>query len=228
MTTDSDLRYTFVCPSCAASFSISLEKIPPVQARFSCPKCGKPMDFPSREEARVYIRLQSTVADARTPEAESPEAVSTPRGSTPTPSPSSPAPASAPMAEPPAPDAEKRYAVEKKGFEGDAYDRRAMRNLIRSGAINEFDSVRAGEAAAVRAADLPELKSLFELRKSARATPPAVCRAHTDVMAFYLCSDSGRPLCDECAQEKKFGGTSVRVCTHCGGTVREMDHPLES
>ena len=70
MTTDSALRYTFACPSCAASFSITLAKIPPVQARFSCPKCAKPMDFPSREEARVYVMLQSGQAEA--PAAEEP------------------------------------------------------------------------------------------------------------------------------------------------------------
>ena len=56
---DSDLRYTFSCPSCAESLSIALAKIPPVQARFGCPKCGKQMDFPSRDEARVYASLQS-------------------------------------------------------------------------------------------------------------------------------------------------------------------------
>ena len=57
---DSELRYSFSCPNCAGTFSISLAKIPPVQARFSCPKCGKAMDFPSREEARVYISLQGS------------------------------------------------------------------------------------------------------------------------------------------------------------------------
>src|SRR5205823_5404316 len=56
---EADLRYTFACPNCAGSFSIAIERIPPVRARFSCPKCGKPMDFPSREEARVYIRVQA-------------------------------------------------------------------------------------------------------------------------------------------------------------------------
>ncbi len=50
----------------------------------------------------------------------------------------------------------------------------------------------------------------------------AVCRKHTDVVAHYQCKDSGRPLCDECAPEKKFGGTSVRVCDHCGGNVRDL------
>src|SRR5262249_49537710 len=54
---DDDLRYGFSCPSCAGTFSISLAKIPPVQARFNCPKCGKAMDFPSREEAPAYLSL---------------------------------------------------------------------------------------------------------------------------------------------------------------------------
>ena len=79
-----------------------------------------------------------------------------------------------------------------------------------------------GEAAAVRAVELPELKSLFELRKTARTTPPPVCRKHTDVLAHYQCLDTGRPLCDGCAPAKKFGGTTVRVCDHCGGNARDL------
>ena len=155
----------------------------------------------------------------------SPPAVPEPRDSTPP----APEPPIRPFAAPPAAraepvpsDAEKRYAVDEKGFENDSFDRRAMSKLIRTGALNESDQVRSGAAAAVRAADLPELKSLFELRKTARTTPPAVCRKHMDVVAHYLCSDSGRPICDQCAPEKKFGGTSVRVCDHCGGNVRDL------
>ena len=49
---DADQRYNFVCPSCSGNFSIQLDRIPPVQARFRCPHCKEPMDFPSREEAR--------------------------------------------------------------------------------------------------------------------------------------------------------------------------------
>ncbi len=200
---DSDLRYTFSCPTCAGSFSITLAKIPPVQARFSCPKCGKPMDFPSRDEARVYVLLQA--GGGAEPESAPPTA--------------------APEA-PSASTAEKVYRIEMKGFENDAYDRRGMRNLIRTNGLNEADSVRFGDDAPRRAVEFPELKSLFELRKSARALPPPVCRKHTDQIAYYTCTETGRPLCEGCAAEKKFGGTSVRVCEHCGGTASEV--PLES
>jgi len=55
-----------------------------------------------------------------------------------------------------------------------------------------------------------------------RAVPPTVCRKHTDQIAYYTCTDTGRPLCEGCATERKFGGTSVRVCEHCGGTVSEV------
>ncbi len=131
-------------------------------------------------------------------------------------------PAAAAAAPAAAPDAEKRYTVSKLGFEGDSYDRRAMRSLIRTGAVNESDLVSAGGAEAVRADAIPELRSLFELRKTARTTPPPICRKHTEVMAHFVCADTGRPLCDECAPEKKFGGTSVRVCDHCSGTARDL------
>ena len=116
----------------------------------------------------------------------------------------------------------KTYVVDKKGFEGDELDRRAMRQLIRTGAINESDMVVVGGSAAIRADTVPELKSLFELRKTARAVPPPVCPKHIDQLAHYLCNDSGRALCEECAEEKKFGGTSVRVCAHCGGPASDL------
>jgi predicted Zn finger-like uncharacterized protein len=233
---DSELRYTFACPSCSSSFSISLERIPPVQARFSCPKCGKPMDFPSRDEARVYIQLQG--AGGGQP--------AQPPASTPAPPPPRPAPAAAPAPPPPpppaarppepppprpsavAPDsagtdkAERTYRVEGKGFERDVFDRRAMRTMIRTLAVNETSMVSVGEAPAVHASEIPELKSLFELRKTARATPPPVCRTHTEVLAHYACGDTGRPLCEDCAPEKKFGGTALRVCDHCGGTAKDL------
>jgi len=206
---ESDLRYTFSCPSCTESLSIPLAKIPPVQARFGCPKCGKQMDFPSREEARVYAMLQAGGgAEAGAASDAAPAAGNSP---------------SAPLD---APRAGKLYRVEKKGFENDAYDRRSMRNLIRSNGLIEADSVRLGDDPPRRAADFPELKSLFELRKTARAVPPTVCRKHTDQIAYYTCKDTGRPLCETCAAERKFGGTSVRVCEHCGGTVSEV--PVES
>jgi len=206
---ESDLRYTFSCPSCTESLSIPLAKIPPVQARFGCPKCGKQMDFPSREEARVYAMLQ---AGGGADVGAAPDAA--------------PAAGNSPSVPLDAPPAGKLYRVEKKGFENDAYDRRSMRNLIRSNGLIEADSVRLGDDPPRRAADFPELKSLFELRKTARAVPPTVCRKHTDQIAYYTCKDTGRPLCETCAAERKFGGTSVRVCDHCGGTVSEV--PVES
>jgi hypothetical protein len=116
----------------------------------------------------------------------------------------------------------KTYVVDKKGFEGDEFDRRAMRQLIRTGAINESDMVSVGGGAGMRADALPELKSLFELRKTARAVPPPVCPKHTERLAHYRCTDTGRPLCEECAEEKKFGGTSLLVCRHCGGTAGDL------
>jgi predicted Zn finger-like uncharacterized protein len=206
--TDSNLRYTFACPACASSFSLSIEKIPPVRARFTCPKCGKPMDFPSREEARVFIQSQGAAPE---PAPASPSAPAPP-----------PAPVPVPETPPSAPPGESRYVVDKRGFEGDSYDRRAIRILIRTGALDESDSVTLGDAAAVRAADIPELKSLFELAKTARAIPPPVCRKHVEILAHYVCGETGRPLCDECAAEKKFGGMSVRVCAHCGGTAKDL------
>jgi len=242
---DSELRYTFACPSCASSFSISLERIPPVQARFSCPKCGKPMDFPSRDEARVYIQLQGGDAPALVMAAPAPPAPPVAPPARPAPPPPPPAapeppkrvaeaspgpPVAAASATPPprasldtpeAP-AEKAYRVDRKGFENDVYDRRAMRTLIRTMSVNENDAVIVGDSPSVRAADVPELRSLFELRKTARSTPPPVCRRHTEVMAHYVCGDTARPLCEECAPVKKFGGTALRVCDHCGGTAREL------
>ena len=97
-----------------------------------------------------------------------------------------------------------------------------MRNLIRSAGLVEDDPVAVDKDPARRAGDLPELKSLFDLRKGSRLQPPTVCRKHTDQLAHYTCSGTGRPLCEPCAEEKKFGGTSVRVCEHCGGTVAEL------
>jgi predicted Zn finger-like uncharacterized protein len=252
---DEDLRYTFSCPSCGGSFSISLAKIPPVQARFSCPKCSKAMDFPSRDEARVFIQLGAAGGEpaatpppapavrSAPPPAERP---APPPAERPAPSPAAAAPAPEPPPPPPAPAPPERpaaparpatpppaatepleatgktYVVAKKGFEGDEFDRRAMRQLIRTGAINENDTVSVGGAAGTRADGIPELKSLFELRKTARAVPPPVCPKHTDRLAHFRCNDTGRPLCEECAEEKKFGGTSLLVCTHCGGTAGEL------
>ena len=218
---DSESRYAFSCPSCAGSFSISLEKIPPVQARFSCPKCGKAMDFPSRDEARVYMSLQATATAPEPPPAAEPSAPPLVR-------PPNPRPPATSLAAPEAAPGDstatstKSYRVDKKGFENDVYDRRSMRNLIRSGGLLENDPVAVEGEPARRALDLPELKSLFDLKKGSRVHPPTVCRKHTDQLAHYACADTGRPLCEACAVEKKFGGASVRVCDHCGGTVEEL------
>lgn len=207
---DSDLSYTFTCPSCQKSFSILLERIPPVQARFGCPHCKQPMDFPSREEARTGARREPRAAAASAPSGparapaarEAPNALSLEEGS--------------PVSE------NTRFRVDKPGFESDIFDRRAMRNLIRSGEVDEGDRVRMDEGGPVRAAELPFLKSLFALRKSSRISPPTGCRTHTEKVAHFRCNDSGRPLCEECSPEKKFGATTIRVCGHCGGTATEL------
>jgi hypothetical protein len=114
------------------------------------------------------------------------------------------------------------YTVGKPGYEGDLFDRRTMRQLIRTGAVNESDTVSVAGASGTRADAIPELKSLFELRKTARAVPPPICPRHPDTLAHYRCNDSGRALCEECAEEKKFGGTSLRVCAHCGGPAGDL------
>ena len=203
---EESLPYTFTCPSCSGRFSIALEKIPPVQARFRCPHCQKPMDFPSRDEARVYAQLQAK--SGRPPD--------TPRPARET---SAPAPDDSAGGMPPA---STRFQIQKAGFEKDVYDRKGMRNLIRTAAVDESDLVKVDESAAVQAGTLPYLKSLFGLRKQARATPPPCCRKHTEKVAFFQCHDTARPLCEECAVEKKFGGTTIRVCQHCGGTAGEL------
>lgn len=202
-----ELQYTFTCPSCSGSFSIVLDRIPPVQARFKCPHCRKPMDFPSREEARIYAQLQarSNGRSESAPLAPTPSVASAP----------APDSAGGP------PDAA-QFRVEKKGFETDMYDRRGIRNLIRTGELEEHDRIRMDDGEPRRAIELPYLKSLFKLRKNARATPPAGCRTHTNKIAHFRCTDTGRPLCEECAPEKKFGGTVIRVCQHCGGTAAAL------
>lgn len=219
---DAELRYTFTCPSCKGSFSIQLERIPPVQARFRCPHCKQPMDFPSREEARVYARLQTEPE----PAAQAPKL-------TPPPGPASRTPPPRPTVADPAPPETAtgegegtRFRLLKTGYEADVYDRRAIRNLIRTGEIEENDQLEVDEGKTVNAAELPSLKSLFTLRKTARGKPPRVCRTHTESVAFYKCHDTGRPLCEECSLEKKFGATIVRVCQHCGGTADLLDETL--
>lgn len=220
--TDAEPRYTFTCPNCSGNFSIPLDRIPPVQARFRCPHCKQPMDFPSREEARVYVRLQGSRAAAGSGENESsrgsrldsspPSDPLTSEGpldfSGGPGSPLNPLAGEAPAA---------RFRVAKPGFEQDIFDRRSIRNLIRTGDILEYDRLRVDDGELVEAGKLSYLKSLFNLRKSSTAKPPQCCRTHTDKVAFFQCQDTRRPLCEDCAQEKKFGGTTLRVCDHCGG-----------
>ena len=110
-------------------------------------------------------------------------------------------------------------------WETDVFDRRAMRNLIRSGEVQENDRVRVDDAEPVVAGSISFIKGLFGLRKNARVNPPTCCRTHTERVAHFKCRDSVRPLCEECAPEKKFGQTIIRVCGHCGGTATEMVAP---
>jgi predicted Zn finger-like uncharacterized protein len=231
---DSDLSYTFTCPSCAGSFSILLERVPPVQARFRCPHCKQPMDFPSRDEARVYARLQAEGnAAPATPGAagagsgpNTPPPPSARPTSNPASSPSRPtSTGTLTLEEPPNPNENVRIRVAKTGFESDIFDRRAVRNLIRAGEIDENDKLHIDDGPATNAGDVPFLKSLFSLRKTARVQPPTCCRTHTDRVAHFKCRENNRPLCEDCAPEKKFGGTTIRVCNHCGGTATEMVQP---
>jgi predicted Zn finger-like uncharacterized protein len=208
---DADLRYTFTCPSCNGNFSITLDRVPPVQARFRCPHCKKPMDFPSRDEARVYARLQKQNADA---------AAASGPGSPEKPEPTTPEAAAVPEEAHPGENA--TFRVVKPGWEEDVFDRRAIRNLIRTGALLEGDRLRVNDGEAAPAGELPYLKSLFNLRKASTAEPPPVCRTHADKVAFFQCGSTARPLCEDCAPEKKFGGTIIRVCQHCGGTAGEL------
>jgi predicted Zn finger-like uncharacterized protein len=211
---DPDHRYNFLCPNCSGNFSIQLDRIPPVQARFRCPHCKQPMDFPSRDEARELIGRQAmggkeVVAGA---------------------APASKGPANVTSAAPPvssgstSPAEGVRFRVDKPGFQADIFDRRGIRNLIRTGEVVENDRLRVDDSGPVSAGSLTYLKSLFSLAKGQRGQPPPCCRTHTDRVAFFRCHDSGRPLCEQCAPEKKFGGTTIRVCQHCGGTATDL-HP---
>jgi hypothetical protein len=170
------------------------------------------MDFPSRDEARQQIRLQA-------------ESGGSPVSGTAPPSGGSggePQPAAA------VPDGSGtategvRFRVDKPGFQSDVFDRRGIRNLIRTSEILETDGIRVDDSEAVPAADIPYLKSLFSLARQQKTRPPACCRTHTNKVAFFRCHDSRRPLCEECAPEKKFGGSNLRVCQHCGGTAEDL------
>jgi hypothetical protein len=211
---DSDLSYTFTCPSCAGNFSTPLEKIPPVQARFPCPHCKQPMDFPSREQARVYAKLQAQAPVGVAAGPTTDRHTAPPREEMP--------PLS--LDEAGGPTAETRFRVDKPGFEADVFDRRSIRQLIRTAEILEHDRIRVDEGEPVAAGSVSYLKSMFLMRREARVHPPTVCRSHTDKVAFFKCRDTGRPLCEDCAPEKKFGGTTIRVCSHCGGTSTDLVH----
>jgi hypothetical protein len=167
------------------------------------------MDFPSRDEARVYASLQ-VKAKTRNPD------------SRPTERPAAAEAAVEDLTGVPGPGEGTRFRIEKPGFERDVFDRRSLRNLIRAGEITENDRIRVDDGDPVHAVDAPYLKSLFHLRRSSRVTPPVCCRTHTDQVAFFQCTDTARPLCEECAPNRKFGGTTIRVCQHCGGTARDL------
>lgn len=117
------------------------------------------MDFPSREEARIYAQLQVQNAAA-------PTGPPSPRRET-------PAPRSLDETGGVQPGEASRFQVEKRGFESDVFDRRGIRNLIRTGQVSEDDRVRVDQGEPARAGNMPYLKSLFELRKNARGTPPS-------------------------------------------------------
>jgi pyruvate/2-oxoglutarate dehydrogenase complex dihydrolipoamide acyltransferase (E2) component len=184
------------------------------------------MDFPSREEARVYARLQAqNAAAAEDPpaKADPPPEAATPKAPSETPS----APGSLPPETPEAATAQ-RFRFERRGFENDVFDRRGIRNLIRTGDVSEDDLVSVDEAAAIPAGQVPFLRSMFKLRSTSMALPPPRCRTHTEVLAFYECEETARPLCEECAPEKKFGNTTTRVCTHCGSNAQELAPAAEA
>lgn len=192
---DAELLYNATCPSCTEKFSLSVDRIPPVRARFPCQKCGEPMDFPSRDQARTQARLQAEAA-RRDAEAEALKKM-----------------------DPKAMEG-KPFRVDKRGWEDDHFTRRDVRNLIRTGEILADDHMFTVDGSWVLATDIPELKSLFDLKRNSKYTPPRCCRTHTDKLAHFLCHDTDRPLCEECAPEKKVGENNVvRVCSHCGGAT---------
>jgi hypothetical protein len=177
------------------------------------------MDFPSRDEARQALRLQAepSVAPGRVTTAD--------------PARGAPAPVSGKNGPSPA-EADNsaalegvRFHVDKRGFESDVFDRRGIRNLIRTGAILETDPIRVDESGPVLAADIPYFKSLFKLARNQTNRPPTCCRTHTDSVAFFRCIKTGRPLCEDCAPEKRFGGQAIRVCQHCGENAEDLVPP---
>ena len=209
---DAEQRYNFLCPTCSGSFSIQLDRIPPVQARFRCPHCKEPMDFPSRDEARDLVGRQAMAgkggAAAERQASDGPGAGAS-------------AAAVASGESTPAAGGG-QFRVEKPGFYADTFDRRGIRNLIRTGEVVESDRLRVNESEPVPAESLPYLKSLFNLARAQENQPPQCCRTHTDRVAFFRCHATGRPLCEKCAPDKKFGGSTIRVCQHCGGTANDL------
>ena len=190
-----ELELCYTCPSCSENFSIPVERIPPVRARFPCEKCGEPMDFPSRDQARIQAKLQTESA-RRSAEAEE-HVKTTSRAAD-----------------------GKPFRVDKRGWEDDNFTRRDIRNLIRTGEIVETDHMFTADGSWVVAVEIPELKSLFDLKRTSTKTPPRCCRTHTDRLAHFLCHATDRPLSDECAPEKKVGENNVvRLCSHCGGST---------
>ena len=186
------------------------------------------MDFPSRDEARVYLLLQpgesvpvDGAASARARRAEpEPEPAPPP----PPPPPPRPCRRAVPLLstarEGRARRAGRREALRggQKGFENDSFDRRAMSKLIRTGAL----MIRPGPPGRRRRSPRRRpagLKSLFELRKTARTMPPPVCRKHRTSSRTTCASTRGAPL-RRVRAAKQFGGTTVRVCDHCGGNAR--------
>jgi hypothetical protein len=156
------------------------------------------MDFPSREQAQIQARLQAEAAKKAAAAAAAADLEKT--GAI-------------------AVGGERAFRVDKRGFEDDHFDRRGIRNLIRTGEIGETDHVFAPDGSWVVAGEMAELKPLFDLKRKSKNTPPRSCRTHTDRLAHFVCPDTDRPLCEECAPEKKFGENIVRVCSHCGGTT---------
>jgi predicted Zn finger-like uncharacterized protein len=212
---DLEQRYNFICPNCSGNFSIQIERIPPVQARFRCPHCKEPMDFPSREEARAFIRLQAEKGGAGVGSAAKPAEAGKAAPTRETVPPSA-------FGDATNPGEGVRFRIEKPGYESDVFDRRGLRNLIRTGEVLESDHIRVDDSGPVSAGEVPYLKSLFRMARDQAARPPAVCRTHTDRVAFFKCHDTNRPLCEDCAPEKKFGGQTIRVCQQCGGSAIDL------
>ena len=162
------------------------------------------MDFPSRDQARTQARLQAEAAKKAAAADVAAELEKTGRIAV---------------------DGEKSFRLDKRGWEDDYFDRRGIRNLIRTGEIVESDRVFAPGGSWVVAGEMAELKPLFDLKRKSKSTPPRCCRTHTDRLAHFLCAGADRPLCEECAPEKTIGATVVRICSHCAGPTVPVAAP---